>query len=102
MVRIVWTKASVNDLEEIYDYIAKDSIRYAVITTNKIYERVQLIKGKPFIGRIVPEFNNKLIREIITGNYRIIYTIKSETQVDIIRIYHTARLLKRRNMRSIK
>ncbi len=49
MVRIVWTKASVNDLEKIYDYIAEDSIRYATITTNKIYERVQIISDKPYI-----------------------------------------------------
>ena len=31
MVRIVWTEVSIEDLKEIFDYIAKDSVRYATI-----------------------------------------------------------------------
>ena len=94
MVRIVWTEISINDLKEIHDYISKDSIRYATITINKIYQNTQVITGNPYVGRIVPEFNENLIRELITGNYRIIYRIVNEAQVDILRIYHIARLLK--------
>ena len=47
MVKIVWTELSISDLKEIFDYIAEDSIRYASITGNKIYQRVQ-----PIIGQI--------------------------------------------------
>lgn len=78
MVKIVWTETSTEDLKEIFDYIAKDSKRYATITTNKIYQIAQVISDKPYIGRIVPEFNEKSIRELITDNYRIIYRIKSK------------------------
>ncbi len=98
MVKITWTEASIEDLKEIFDYIADDSIRYATITTNKIYQVAQVISDKPQIGRIVPEFNETFIRELITENYRIIYRIKTEIQVDILRVYHTARLLKRSNI----
>ncbi len=94
MVKIVWTELSIADLKEIFDFIAEDSNRYATITSNTIYQRVQPIMDNPFIGRIVPEFNQRLIRELIVGNYRIIYRIKSDTRVDILRIYHTSRLLK--------
>jgi toxin ParE1/3/4 len=94
MVKIVWTEISILDLKEIFDFIAEDSVRYATITTNKIHQRVQMIAGNPYLGRIVPEFNEKLIRELIEGNYRIIYRIKSEFRVDILRVYHSARLLK--------
>jgi|SRR4030042_3329131 len=99
MVKIVWTELSTIDLKEIFDYIADDSIRYATITTNKIYNRVQPIADNPYIGRMVPEFDEKKIREIIEGNYRIIYRIKSDVQVDILRVYHTSRLLKRKNLK---
>jgi len=60
-----------------------------------------LINGQnnPFIGRVVPEFNEKLIREIVVGNYRIIYRIKSDIQVDVLRIYHAARLLRKENLK---
>jgi toxin ParE1/3/4 len=93
MVRINWTELSVDDLKEIYDYIAEDSVRYAEITVNKIYNRAQILKNQPRSGKIVPEFNDQHIREIISDNYRIVYRILSESQVDILRIYHSARLL---------
>lgn len=61
---------------------------------NKIYNRAQDIIANPYIGRVVPEFNEKFIREVISGNYRIVYKIINELQVDILRVYHSARLLK--------
>lgn len=94
MVKIVWTELSTEDLKEIFDYIAKDSTRYALITVNKIYNRAQDIIDNPYVGRIVPEINVNVIREVISGNYRIVYKIISEFQVDILRVYHSARLLK--------
>jgi toxin ParE1/3/4 len=99
MVKIVWTEVSILDLKEIFDYIAEDSVRYASITTLKIYQHAQEIIENPFLGRIVPEFNEKTIRELIEGNYRIIYRIKSEHQVDIIRVHHSARLLRRKSIK---
>ncbi|MDP3914974.1 MAG: type II toxin-antitoxin system RelE/ParE family toxin [Bacteroidota bacterium] len=95
MVKIVWTELSLLDLKEIFDYIAANSFHYATITTDKIYQRVQIIADNPFTGKIVDEFNVKSIRELIEGKYRIIYRIKTNNQVDILRIYHSARLLKR-------
>jgi len=95
MVKIVWTELSLFDLKEIFDYITANSNRYATITTNKIYQRVQVIADNPNTGKIVDEFNEKSIRELIEGKYRIIYSIKTNSQVDILRIYHSARLLKR-------
>lgn len=73
MVKIVWTELSINDLREIYDYIAEDSVRYADITVNRLYNRVQPLSFNPYTGKIVPEFNDKLLREVTEGNYRIIY-----------------------------
>jgi len=94
MVKVIWTELSTEDLKEIFDYIAKDSVRYASITVNKIYNRAQDIIDNPYVGRIVPEINIKVIREVISGNYRIVYKIINEFQVDILRVYHSARLLK--------
>jgi len=95
MVKIVWTDASIKDLREIFEYISVDSIRYANLTVNNIYQKVQVISLNPYSGKIVPEFKNSLIRELVIGNYRTIYRIKSDIQVDILRVYHTARLLEK-------
>jgi plasmid stabilization system protein ParE len=32
MIKLVWTEVSTEDLKEIFDYIANDSVRYATIT----------------------------------------------------------------------
>jgi len=47
----------------------------------------------PRAGKIVVEFENENIRELIEGNYRIIYFV-SEDKIEIVRIHHGARLLK--------
>jgi plasmid stabilization system protein ParE len=99
MVKIVWTEISIIDLKEIFDFIADDSVRYATITTNRIYQRAQEIIDNPYLGRIVPEFNEKFVRELVEGNYKIIYRIKSNIQIDILRVYHSSRLLKRKTIK---
>ena len=95
MVKVNWTKISLKDLKEIHDYIAKDSSRYATITINNIYSQAQRIKSNSEIGRIVPEFNDPQLRELIIVNYRLVYIIKNKFQIDILRVYHSARLLKK-------
>jgi plasmid stabilization system protein ParE len=86
MVRIKWT--------DIGDYIGKDSIKYAKITVKSLFTSTNVLKQNPYIGRVVPEFNDPNIRELIRGNYRIIYRLIDEKQIDIITIHHSARLLK--------
>jgi plasmid stabilization system protein ParE len=43
------------------------------------------------VGRKVPEIQDEKIREILEGNYRIVYRIVSENQIDILTIHHCAR-----------
>ena len=45
-----------NDLENIRDYISKDSINYAVRFVEKIITNVDKLINFPQLGRIVPEF----------------------------------------------
>jgi len=46
----------------------------------------------PNSGRIVPEVNDPMIREVLLGSYRIVYRVKDQ-HVDLLTIYHGARLL---------
>lgn len=94
MVKVVWTELSVEDLREVFEYISKNSTHYARITVDRIYSRVNQIAVNPRSGRIVPEIGNDLVRELIVGNYRLIYYIVNENRVDIVRVYHSARSLK--------
>jgi plasmid stabilization system protein ParE len=94
MVRVRWTDIAVENLVDIGDYIGKDSIKYAKIVVKNLFESTGILKQQPRIGRIVPEFNNPNIRELIRGSYRIIYRIIDDKRIDIVTIHHSARLLK--------
>ena len=72
MVKVVWTDFAIRDLDDIGEYIAKDSERYAKIVIQNLFESTDLLESHPKAGRIVPEFNNKNIRELIRGSYRIV------------------------------
>jgi addiction module RelE/StbE family toxin len=91
MEKIVWTEQSKDDLKEIYDFISKDSLYYASETVDKIINLAEKLEDFPLSGRMVPEVQNELIREIILGNYRIIYLYAKS--IKILTIYHTSRLL---------
>ena len=99
MVKINWTSLAVSDLKGVFDYIADDSSRYAQITAGKIHYRVQTLADQPNSGRIVPEFEDTTMRELISGNYRIIYSIVNDYQIDVLRIYHSARSLKEKDLK---
>lgn len=92
MVKIVWTPLAISDLKNIHDYISNETPVYANRMIEKFIERVDLLYNFPESGRIVPEFGQKSIRELIEGNYRIVYKIHAD-QIGIARIHHTARLL---------
>jgi toxin ParE1/3/4 len=92
MVKIVWTQIAIEDLQLIHEYISKDSKLYAERLIEKIIERVDQLETFPKSGRVVPEFETETIRELIEGNYRIIYQILPD-YIGIVRIHHSARQL---------
>lgn len=94
MVTINWTVQAVNDLKSIYEFIANNSKRYADIQINLILKSVELIKENNQIGRVVPELQNYKIREIIKGNYRIVYLIVNQSQIYIVPVHHSSKAFK--------
>ena len=93
MVTINWTSQSIIDIENIAEFIAKDSERYAKIQTLRFFEAVEVLQTNSEIGRMVPEFKSEAVREIILGNYRIIYHLVSKDLIDILTVHHSKRLL---------
>lgn len=91
MAKIVWTDLSVFDLKEIFDYISKDSKRYAENQVKRIKEKTSILKTRPKTGRVVPELEIKEIREIIEGNYRMVYRVLNNEVVEILTIHHSSR-----------
>ena len=91
MVHINWTQKSKKDLKQLSDYISLDSKFYALVTTREIIKKVEILSNFPKIGRIIPEINENNFRELFYKNYRIMYKIVSNNQIDILAIIHGAR-----------
>jgi toxin ParE1/3/4 len=94
MAEINWTLQAIEDIDNIADYIAKDSLKYASLQVERIFNHAEILAKKPEIGRVVPEINNNKIRELILGNYRIIYKVINKNRIDILTVHHSARLIK--------
>ena len=94
MVVVRWTNQSINDIQNIAEYISKDSLKYARIQVNTFFGRCKILEKFPLSGRVVPEVENENIRELIVGTYRIIYLIRSEKMIDILTVHHSYKLLK--------
>lgn len=97
MVQINWTIQAKNDLKNIADYISKDSEKYAKIHVFKIRKLTEVLKTHKYIGKVVREFEDPNVRELVFRNYRIIYKVVSENRMDILTIHHSARDLAKRD-----
>ena len=91
-MRIVWSPLAVDKASEIADYIAQDKPSAAEKWINTVFSKVEQLKSSPEIGRIVPEISDSQFRELIYGNYRIIYRIENK-QVSILTIRHGKQIL---------
>jgi plasmid stabilization system protein ParE len=96
MVQIKWLVSAKTDLKEIYEYIALDSKRYAKLQVQRIRGATAILKSYPEAGKIVLEINNSEIRELVEGNYRIVYRTVSPNLIHILLVHHAARDLVRR------
>ncbi len=79
MVKIVWAEFAREDLKIVHTYIAKDSTSYASRYIEKLLGRVRQLESFPRLGKMVPEFGIESIRELIEGNYRIVYRINNDS-----------------------
>ena len=92
MAEVRWTPQATDDLEAIADFISDDSPHYAALFVMDVLKAVERIGTFPKSGRMVPEANDPVVREIILGSYRIVYRVKQEL-VEVLMVYHGARLL---------
>jgi len=91
-MRIIWSPLAVDRASEIADYIAQDKPPAAEKWIDTVFSKVEQLKSSPEIGRIVPEINDSQFRELIYGNYRIIYRIETK-QISILTIRHGRQIL---------
>lgn len=92
--KIIYSSIARNDLQEIFAFISKRSLRYAQKEVHDIRAEIKGLKLNLFLGNPFYDDNDHLTRQVIFKNYRIIYTISPDsTQIQILTIHHHSRLL---------
>ena len=92
MVKIVWRKKALSELNHIYEHIKQSSPKSAIKVKNKIFETVDKLEKHPEIYP-VDRFKNKndgSFRAFEIYSYRITYRV-SKTEISILRVRHTSR-----------
>jgi len=87
---IIWSNPAVDDLEQIVQYIARDSHTYVAAVAGRILDSIDRLADFPGMGRVVPEFEEDAIRELIVYPYRVIYRVGTD-RIVIAAIIHGAR-----------
>lgn len=75
---IEWTLPALDDMQNIKDFIAKDSPFYAEQFIERIFEYVEHLADQPKMGRKVPEEPREDVRELLYRDYRIIYRLNPD------------------------
>lgn len=86
-MEVILTDQFLTRVEECTDYIALDHIPTAIQWAEGVFEHCEQLRKKPDSGRMVPEFNRPEIKELIHGNYRLVYELKPR-RVDMLTIWH--------------
>jgi toxin ParE1/3/4 len=90
--RLIWSPSALLDVKNITDFIAEDSPSAAKRFVRSLFQSVERLADYPRSGRIVPEFGDPAVREVIRRPCRIVYRIDTvERTVQIVRIWHAAR-----------
>ncbi|HEX6186449.1 MAG TPA: type II toxin-antitoxin system RelE/ParE family toxin [Pyrinomonadaceae bacterium] len=89
MTKVRWTPQAADDLEAIYEFIARDSPHYAQITVEGI-AAIDRLEQFPMLGRHVPETSQADVRELIKPPYRIVY--RTGEIVKILTVFRGSRL----------
>ena len=92
MSRIRWTPQAGDDLAGIHEYLSRDSSSAALAVVARVFAAIEQLESFPQSGHVVPEFARPDLRELIRGQYRIVYRVL-EGNVQLIRIHHAARPL---------
>ena len=92
-MKISVSASAFEDLENIISYYNEQGASdISNNFTKAIIEHIQVLSNHPDLGRVVPEFEQEHIREIIHKPFRVIYQ-RNTNSIEIIRVWRGARLL---------
>lgn len=87
-MRVDWSPQALQQAAEIVDHIAEDRPRAALKWLDGLESRLTALPGLPEQGRVVPEWYEPSVRELIYKRHRIIYEVHRD-RVELLSIRHS-------------
>ena len=92
-MKIFVSSSAYSDLAGIKEHYKDESVPHiGKQFVAAIIEHLQTLKDNPNIGRVVPEFGEEQIRELIHFPFRIVY-LREKKSVHVIRVWRSECLL---------
>jgi len=93
-MKILITRSAYGDLETIKrHYIEEDIPLVGKQQVSTIIEQIEILADHPDIGRMVPEFEQEEIKELVRPPFRIVY-LRQPDVIHVVRVWRSERLLK--------
>ena len=89
MARVTRRPQAVDDIVEIWDYIANDSVAAADAWVDRLDTQLDLLATQPMMGRARDELTHG-VRSFPFGRYVVFY-MPNAGGVDVVRLLHSAR-----------
>ena len=94
VLRIIFAESAVTDLEEIREYYLEQQVpEVGDRFVREIIALIEDLPSHPDKGRVVPEFNQSKLRELVHPPYRIVYR-RDPQSLSIVRVWRSERLMR--------
>jgi plasmid stabilization system protein ParE len=92
-ITIGFAESAVADLEQLKRWYSEQGVPdVGDRLVAELFERIELLGDHPDMGRVVPEFGQPFLRELIHPPFRIVYR-REPKKVRVVRIWRSERLL---------
>jgi len=92
-VKIFISSSAINDFEGIKAYYEEEGVPHVGKQfVSSIIEHIQTLRDNPDIGRMVSEFDEPKIRELIHSPFRVVY-LREKTSIHVVRVWRSERKL---------
>ena len=86
-MNILWSPTARRRAQAAVDFISPDRPLASLEWFDGLVQRVELLRDLPDQGRVVPEWGEPTVREIIHAPYRVIYEVFPD-RVEILTLSH--------------
>jgi toxin ParE1/3/4 len=89
---ISFAESALRDLEEVRTWYVEQGVpEVGTRLVQGVLQRIQVLAEHPDIGRVVPEFDQPFLRELIQPPFRIVYR-RDPQRLRIVRVWRSERL----------